>query len=552
MTPPEGGAGPRGRDAAGWRRPRIEASTLQRYLQTLRERLGLVVAVVLATTLAAGAYLAVATKVYEAEADLLVTPISGDDPVLSGLGLIRESNDPTRDVETAARLVTSRNVAAGVLKDLHLNKTADGLRDDVDAAPVAQSNIVAITAKAETADRARDIANGFADQLVAQRTAQLHRQLDQLIPRLRARAAGGAGGTGVGSLNDEISQLEGLRAGKDPSIRVETRASAPASPSSPRPVLTIVAGILAGLVLGVGGAFALHAIDPRLRREEQLRELFSLPILARVPRERRAQTSAQGKRRLLVGPHRKMRRALAPGQLSATTLEAYRTLRAMLAAGRVERRKGRSVLVTGPSPSEGKTTTAINLASSLALAGNRVILIEADFRRPTVGLALGVRPHLGIGKVLLGTVSIEEALVPTKPFGENLRVLLVDRADDRLAEMMSLPSAAMLLEEAERLADYVVIDSPPLTEVVDALPLAEQVDDLVLVVRLGYSNLAQLARLGDLLESNGLSPTGFVVVGVGSSDEQSYYVRGREARNFNELLEPSEGGERERVRSAEA
>jgi Mrp family chromosome partitioning ATPase len=180
------------------------------------------------------------------------------------------------------------------------------------------------------------------------------------------------------------------------------------------------------------------------------------------------------------------------------------------------------------------------------------ILIEADFRRPTVGLALGVRPHLGIGKVLLGTVSIEEALVPTKPFGENLRVLLVDRADDRLAEMMSLPSAAMLLEEAERLADYVVIDSPPLTEVVDALPLAEQVDDLVLVVRLGYSNLAQLARLGDLLESNGLSPTGFVVVGVGSSDEQSYYVREREARNFNELLEPSEGGERERVRSAEA
>jgi tyrosine-protein kinase len=552
MTPPEGGAAVR-RDGAGWRRPRIEASTLQRYLQTLRERLGLVLAVVLATTLAGGIYLAVAQKVYKADADLLVTPLSGDDPVLSGLGLIRESNDPTRDVETAARLVTSRNVAEAVLRDLHLNgQSADGLRDDVDAAPVAQSNIVAITAEAETANKARDIANGFADQVVAQRTAQLHRQLNQLIPRLRARAAGGAGGAGPGSLTDEISQLEGLRAGNDPTLRVETRAAAPGSPASPRPFLTMVASIIAGLVLGVGGAFALHAIDPRLRREEQLRELFSLPILARVPRERRAETSAFGKRRLLFGPRRKVRRALAPGQLSATTLEAYRTLRAMLAAGRVERRKGRSVLVTGPSPSEGKTTTAINLASSLALAGNRVILIEADFRRPTVGLALGVRPHLGIGKVLLGTVSMEEALLPAKPFGENLRVLLVDRADDRLAEMMSLPSAAMLLEEAERLADYVVIDSPPLTEVVDALPLAEQVDDLVLTVRLGYSNLAQLARLGDLLESNGLSPTGFVVVGVGSSDEQSYYVREREARSYNELLEPTETGRRERVRSVDA
>jgi capsular exopolysaccharide synthesis family protein len=552
MTPPEGVPSARRRDGAGWRRPRVEASSLQRYLQTLRERLGLVVAAVAITTIAAGAYLVVANKVYKAEADLLVTPVTGDDPVLSGLGLIKESNDPTRDVETAARLVTGRDVAVRVNQGLRLHKTTDELRSDVDAAPIANSNIVAITAKAGSADRARDLANGFANAVVAQRTDQLHTQLDSLIPRLRARAAGGAGGAGPGSLNDEIAQLEGLRAGKDPTLRVETRASSPGSPSSPRPILTIIAGILAGLVLGVGGAFAQHAIDPRLRREDQLRELFSLPILARVPRERRARTTSKGKRRFGLGPRRKVRRALAPGQLSPTTLEAYRTLRAMLAAGRVERRKGRSVLVTGPSPSEGKTTTAINLASSLALAGNRVILIEADFRRPTVGAALGVRPHLGIGKVLLGTVSIDEALVPTKPFGENLRVLLVDRADDRLAEVMSLPSAAMLLEEAERLADYVVIDSPPLTEVVDALPLAEQVDDVVLTVRLGYSNIAQLARLADLLESNGIGPTGFVVVGVGSSDEQSYYVREREARNFDQLLEPGDTGERERISSAEA
>src|SRR4051794_18798995 len=170
MTPPEGGAAVRGRDGAGWRRPRVEASTLQRYLQTLRERMGLVLAVVVVTTLAAALHLAVAPKVYKAEADLLVTPIGGDDPGLSGLGLIRESNAPPRDVETAARLVASRNVAAGVISKLHLSTTPDELLKDVDAAPVAQSNIVAVTAKADSATKARDIANAFADQLVAQRT----------------------------------------------------------------------------------------------------------------------------------------------------------------------------------------------------------------------------------------------------------------------------------------------------------------------------------------------------------------------------------------------
>ena len=99
------------------------------------------------------------------------------------------------------------------------------------------------------------------------------------------------------------------------------------------------------------------------------------------------------------------------------------------------------------------------------------------------------------------------------PFGDNLCALLVDRADDWLAEVLSLPAAEALLEDAKRLADYVVLDSPPLTQVIDAMPLARQVDDVVIVTRLGSSNLTQLAHLGDLLDQNGIKPAGFVVVG---------------------------------------
>jgi len=237
-----------------------------------------------------------------------------------------------------------------------------------------------------------------------------------------------------------------------------------------------------------------------------------------------------GKRRLGIGPRERQRRALPPGELSAATLESFRTLRTMLAAQRRDDGNSRSILVTGPSPSEGKTTTAINLASSLALAGNRVILIEADFRRPTVGEALGVRARVGIGDVLLGNVALEDALVLAPPFGDNLCVLLVDRADDWLAEVLSLPAAQALLEDAKRLADYVVLDSPPLTQVIDAMPLARQVDDVVLVTRLGSSNITQLAHLGDLLDQNDIKPAGFVVVGGPAPEESSYYREAQRRR----------------------
>lgn len=517
----------------GWRRQQSESVGLERYARILRERAGLIGLVVLVTTLMAAGYLAVATDKYRAEADLLVIPAGRDQAGLDNLPIIRESSDPTRDVETASRVVASRNVAKRVIDQLGLNESVESVLKQVKAEPVAQSNIVAIRATADSPDEARDLANGFADGVVATRDAVVRTEAEKLITGLRGElqnAEQNGDDTTASSLSDEITQLQAVRESGDPTLSVETRADAPNSPYSPRPMLTIFAGIIGGLILGIGGAFAVSALDPRLRREEQLRELYSLPILARVPKEKRAPGFTLGKRRFGIGPRERQRRALPPGELSAATLESFRTLRTMLAAQRRDDGNSRSILVTGPSPSEGKTTTAINLASSLALAGNRVILIEADFRRPTVGEALGVRARVGIGDVLLGNVALEDALVLAPPFGDNLCVLLVDRADDWLAEVLSLPAAQALLEDAKRLADYVVLDSPPLTQVIDAMPLARQVDDVVLVTRLGSSNITQLAHLGDLLDQNGIKPAGFVVVGGPAPEESSYYREAQRRR----------------------
>jgi capsular exopolysaccharide synthesis family protein len=522
MTPSERGAAT-ARAESGWRHPRVDNSGIQRYIETVRERWRLVAAVTLLTMAVAVLYLAVASKVYEADADLLITPVSADDPVLSGLGLIRESSDPTRDVETAARLVTSRNVADLVRARLSLSEDAEAVAAKVDAAPVAQSNIVAVTAKADSPELARDLANGFADGVVAERSAELRRQLDPLIERTRERIDDGEGTSADGSsLVNELDQLERLKIGGDPSLRVSTQAVAPDSPVSPRPMLTLIAALFAGLMLGIGGAFAVQAFDPRLRREEQLRDRYSLPILARIPRERAGGQPARFFRR-----NDEKRKPLGPSELSPRTVEAYRTLRTVLSIGAEETEAGRAILVTGPSPAEGKTTTAVNLATSFALAGKRVILIEADFRRPSVARALRVRPRVRVEKVLLGDAELADALVSTELLGDDLRVLPAVRTSDRISELLSLPVARKLLDDARQLADVVVLDTPPLTEVIDALPLARYVDDVLIVCRLGATNLDRLTRLSDVLYQNEIEPTGFVVVGSGSSDEESYYMSGR-------------------------
>jgi succinoglycan biosynthesis transport protein ExoP len=496
-----------------WLSPSVDEQGLARYITTIRERKWLILATVVATTLAAVLYLVTATKVYEAEADLLITPVSGSDPVYTSLGLIHDSSDPTRDVETASRLITTTDVARRVKTALKDPNPASVLLQKVTVAPVAQSNIVAITAEGDSPEAAQQLANTFAQQAVAQRTDTFHRQLDSAIKNLQPQVPkptpGAAPNTDPNSLAAQLARMQTLRLADDPTMRVETLADRPIDPSSPKPKLSLAAGILAGLVLGIGGAFALQVLDPRLRREEQLRRLYGLPILARIPKDARAHGAG----------------ALAPESLSPSTIEAYRTLRATLAASRGRDTGSTSILVTSSSPSEGKTTSAINLASSLALAGNKVILIEADLRRPAIGKALGIEPRHGTGSVLLESVDLQDALETTRAYGNYLQVLCADysgAASGWMADRLFLPSAQHLVDDAKKLADYVVIDSPPLSEVIDALPLAQRADEVLLVVRLGKSHLTKLAHLAELLSRHGIRPVGFAVVGAAAQTEGYY------------------------------
>ena len=520
--------------SADWLEPQVDQQGLTRYLETVRERWKLILSIALLTTLAATAYVVTAPRIYAAEADILVSPFDQDDPIYSSLGLIGQASDPTRDVETVSRLIQTNEVKR--LTNQRVPRATRQAVEDVRAEPVAVSNIVAITVEATSAQAAADYANALGQAFSDLRDRQLDARAGAVIQRLRGRLerTPASNQDAIAGLVYNIDQLEQFRQAGDPTVGLETRAEPPRTTISPRTRLSLLAGMVGGLVLGLGGAFGLQALDPRLRREEQLRGISRLPVLARVPRETTGELgplrSALGRIPLLGRPFRLQDTSgpLRPEQLSPPTVEAHRTLRATLAASRSRGSGPRAILVTGASAGEGKTTTAINLAASLALAGNNVILIEADLRRPTIGKAVGATALDGTVSVLLESASLDEALVTTTAYGPNLRFLLAryaGQAGGLLADWLFLPAAQRLLAEAKELADFVIIDSPPITEVIDALPLAQSADDVLLVSRLGHSRLTKLRQMVELLARHEVQPAGFAVIGVPPAETtSSYYI----------------------------
>ena len=194
-----------------------------------------------------------------------------------------------------------------------------------------------------------------------------------------------------------------------------------------------------------------------------------------------------------------------------------------------------SILLTSGLPGEGKTVTAVNLALSLALAGNRVVILEADLRRPMVPDYLGVKNHVGLSSVLTGRVALKDALqlvhlddfVPAPirdrvsevngvPLERNLYCLASGPLPPNPAELMSSNRMEQLLKELSlnSRVDYVVIDTPPILSVADALVVAPQVDAVVIATRIGWATRGEAQEVSDLLDRSGARVIGVVAGGV--------------------------------------
>jgi succinoglycan biosynthesis transport protein ExoP len=452
-------------------------------------------------------YVKVAPRTYQAQAEMEVQAASPNDSTLAALPVLHQTGDPTEDVLTGASLVTTQPVAAAVIASEKLTMSAADALGDVQATPIGQAGLVAVQATASSPALAQRLATGFVTETIALSTARMHADIQRELPTLEGEltAVPVAQRYGPGSLGQQVDELRQLQHQDDPTLVLAAPATLPTAPSSPKTKLSLVAGLIAGLLVGIGAAFLFHALDPRLRREEQLRDRLGLTVLARIPRQ----------------PHAHRPRPLLPSELSLGAHEGYRTLRTILAArGRTS--EARAVLVTGSGPGEGKSTTAIGLAAALAQSGARVILIEADLRRPTFAGSFNLVDFNGIERVLEGRMELAKAVVPVRMEGIRLRILPAHPSTGETVGL-SFPIVRKLVNDAKALADFVVIDSAPLTAVIDALPFAQAADEVVIVARLDQTRLNKLEELDDLLSQNGVGRTGVVLIGEHPMRRVPYY-----------------------------
>jgi Mrp family chromosome partitioning ATPase/capsular polysaccharide biosynthesis protein len=480
-----------------------------RHLQAIRTHWRLIALVVVIATTASVALVATTPKRFEATADIIITPLSGNDNTFQGFSLFRQSFDGSSSVVTAARVFNAAETRLPALEALRRR----GLEATVTAEPLAQADIVSIRATAGTAAGAARAANVFADTAVATRTALFQRDLREQISRLQRRVdavpeAQRATNVAYAAIAQRLGDLQGFAGSADPTLRIVARATPPLSASWPRPTLTFGAALIASLLLGIGIALLLELANPHVSREDELQLGMRLPILARIPRLRTR--VAHG---YLMGTN----------QLPGAAWKGYRTLRASLATAGPDGSFPRSILITSASPNDGKTMTAVNLAITLAAADMRVILVDADLHRPMVATIFNFgAPPEGFAGVLADRIPVGMALVQA-PAHPQLKLLLSRREVVAQGRLFDGNRVRRAVDELHERADVVIFDAPPLVEVAEALELAAVVDAVILSVRIGHTRRDRLGELNEMLHRRGVSPVGLVVTTRESSPSEGAY-----------------------------
>src|SRR5881628_3749953 len=292
-------------------------------------------------------------------------------------------------------------------------------------------------------------------------------------------------------------------------VRIIERAEAPLRPSKPNVPLNLTLGVLAGLVLAVGAAFSFEYFDQSVKSSGEVEDLLQVPTLATIP------NFEQDRRATVRGPHARRLLASSNGNGAAASngngttdtpdrqgdlvllrepwsqvAEAFRSLRtAVLFTARGAPPK--VIVVTSAVAAEGKTVGSLNLATALAEAGSRVLLLEADLRHPRCHRTLGVDDARGLSSVLLGQEELESVIHSLE--APRLSFIPAGSLPANPADLLSSPRLREALARLRSQYDFVIIDTPPVLPVTDAVVLAREADAVVLVVK-GHGTPSALVR----------------------------------------------------------
>jgi len=502
--------------------------TLRDYWRVLWLRRRLIVAIVVLCTLAAFARATTQPNLYMATAQLMYSPPPNVANAAAGfstdLGLIGfQVQSVVNTIGSPAVGERASSLLSGSDRAVAYTIAATAA---VPSGTSTVADVVDITAQASSPDAAAAIANAYAKAIIdlrkeseqeSWRTAQqiIQRQLD-IYTTPQSKLTGD-----YATMSQQLRNLQIAEAAANGDFEVIVPATPPSSPVSPKPMKSAVFGFIAGLFLGVVLAFVVGQFDTRVRSYRTVSDILGLPVIGHVPRI--------------------THRAIDQGGLVASTdpegsvSEALRVLRRNLEWSSIDGSL-KSLVVTSFVKDEGKTLTLCNLAVTLARAGSKVIIVDADLRNPQVHRVFNLPNAIGLTSVVLGKTPLFEALreftearlpapavrtldgeVPAPSAGTwagSLLILTSGPLPPNAGEVVASRSVAGALADlAASDADYVLIDTPPMLGFGDAGALAPSVDGVLVTVRIDKARRPVLEEGREVLDSLPGRKVGLVVVG---------------------------------------
>jgi succinoglycan biosynthesis transport protein ExoP len=433
----------------------------------LRKRWIAIVALTLLGVSTAAGITIVSTPQYQAST-LVYVQVQSSGTVAE---LVQGSSFIQNQVASFAEVVGTPRVLDSAIKSLDLDETAAQLATSVSASAPLETVNISITVTRDSPTEAASIANAV--------TSSFRQAVSEITA---STGSSGASQVAVSVLKD---------------------ATAPSAPISPNTTTNLMLGLVAGLVVGLAIAVLREVLDTRIRGERDVASITAAPIIGGISFD---PTAIQKPLIVQDDPH-------------SVRSEAFRTLRTNLQFLDVESGP-RSFVITSSIPSEGKTTTAANLAIAMSDSGAHVVLIDADLRRPKIASYMGMEGAVGLTDVLISRAELADVL---QPWGRgNLVVLPAGAIPPNPSELLGSRSMASLIRDLESEFDVVILDLPPLLPVTDAALVSKLTRGALVVVAAGRTHKGEFSAAITSLESAGASVAGVILTMLPTKGADAY------------------------------
>jgi polysaccharide biosynthesis transport protein len=514
--------------------PASFADDLQRYFNILWRRAW----IILVTIVVAGFIVYIlnrqSTPVYQATTTVLINEAPSTKTTDYTAIVTSE-----RLAQTYSQLMSKKPVLEGVIEQLDIEIQAEDMLENLFIQPIRDTTLIEVRYEDVDPKRAALITNTIVtvfstqnQQLQASRYASskssLETQLNQMDDQIQR----------VSSVLSSLEENEDNQAERD---RLETNlnqyrqtyayllqsyeqvrlveaqstsnivqvepASIPEKPIRPRTLTNTILAVVIGMFMAIGGIFLYESIDDTLKGPDEITAQVGLPVLGIITRHE----IDESKPITLLEPR-------------SPVSESFRALRTNIQYASVNRPL-KTLLITSPTPAEGKTTISVNLGIVMAQSDRNVVIIDADLRRPKIHKALGLPNQKGLSDLFVDDgLTINGSLKKTEIY--NLRALVAGNLPPNPSELLGSEKMQIILEKINLEANLIIVDSPPVMAVTDPAVLAPKVDGVLLVVKPGVTQMAVLKQSVELLRRGDVKILGFVLNEVDMKKRGNYYYRG--------------------------